>query len=166
VDTVTLQRVGHEHASKSVDYFIHIVGFFVLSSGADIMNGKTKMTCAVIQVHGSQELTLTNPKDAANPVVGNAAIVLCQSFGSHGISPQVFHNSDESVFQSYTKAAAVEAFVKARQGYLFPLRRGLCFLEAVSIIKRQIIDYCETMLPKIVTSSLSMCYAAGNIHPY
>lgn len=100
---------------------------------AEIMNGKTKMACAVIQVHGSQELTITNPKDAANPAVGNAAIVLCQTFGSHGISPQVFHSSDETVFQSFTKAAAVEAFVKARQGYLFPLRRGLCFLEAPAI---------------------------------
>jgi len=112
---------------------------FLLLSDAEIMNGKTKMACAVIQVHGSQELTITNPKDAANPAVGNAAIVLCQTFGSHGSSPQVFHSSDETVFQSFTKAAAVEAFVKARQGYLFPLRRGLCFLEAVSIIKIQIV---------------------------
>jgi hypothetical protein len=115
------------------------------------MNGKTKMACAVIQVHGSQELTITNPKDAANPVVGNAAIMLCQTFGSHGISPQVFHSSDETVFQSFTKAAAVEAFVKARQGYLFPLRRGLCFLEVVRVMKLQIVIMYRPMLPKILS---------------
>ena len=119
------------------------------------MNGKVRMRSCVIQVQASQELEMVHPKDTAQKLCGNAAVVLCQAlgyvwFGSIqlkisfvnamprlsccriiGVSPDSFHSSDTSVFQSFDQAAAVESFVKARQGYLFPLKAGLCFLESV-----------------------------------
>lgn len=49
-----------------------------------------------------------------------------------GISPETFHSTNFEYFESCSQASAVEAFVKARQGLLFPLRGGLCFLESVS----------------------------------
>lgn len=98
------------------------------------MNGKTRMRASVIQVQADQEIDMKHPKDASRRLSGNAAVVLCQAIGCCGIAPQTFHSSSPDVFKSCTSTSAVEAFVKARQGHLFPLQRGLCFLESVRVI--------------------------------
>ncbi|KAI8112087.1 hypothetical protein M9434_003411 [Picochlorum sp. BPE23] len=100
---------------------------------ANIMNGKTRMKACVIQVHATQEIEMKHPKDSSRTLSGNAAVVLCQAIGCCGISPQIFHGSAPEVFQSCNAASAVEAFVRARQGHLFPLKSGLCFLESPAI---------------------------------
>jgi len=100
---------------------------------ANIMNGKSRMRACVIQVHATQEIEMNHPKDPSRSLSGNAAVVLCQAIGSCGISPQIFHSSSPDVFKSCTSTSAVEAFVKARQGYLFPLSKGICFLESPAI---------------------------------
>ena len=100
---------------------------------AKIMNGKSRMKACVIQVHATQEIDMKHPKDPSRSLAGNAAVVLCQAIGSCGISPQIFHSSSPDVFKSCTSTSAVEAFVKARQGYLFPLSKGICFLESPAI---------------------------------
>lgn len=54
----------------------------------------------------------------------------CSAIGIPGTS---FTSPDPDYFVSSDEAAGVEAFVKARQGFLFPLPQGLCFLESVSL---------------------------------
>ena len=75
-------------------------------------------------------------------LLGLAASAVCRCFcffslrfsdrRSKGVSPQKFCSPDPETFSSCDGAMGVEAFVKARQGFLFPLPAGLCFLEAVS----------------------------------
>jgi hypothetical protein len=101
---------------------------------ASIMNGKTKMRACVIQVTGDQQLDIQHPKDPAKRLSGIAAVVICQAIGCFGITGKAtFHSSAAGVFRSCSGTAAVEAFVKARQGFLFPLLDGLCFLESPAI---------------------------------
>lgn len=59
---------------------------------------------------------------------------MCQAFGMVGVQPTRFSAPDKELFTSSGGAVGVEAFVKARQGYLFPLPCGLCFLESVCIL--------------------------------
>lgn len=58
--------------------------------------------------------------------------MLCSSVG---VSGNMFSSPDTSYFSSsegmYT---GVEAYIKARQGYLYPLPTGICFLESVCLI--------------------------------
>lgn len=126
--------------------------------GANILNGKTRMRACVIQVQADQEIDIPHPKDPSSRLSGNAAVVLCQAIGCCGIiDPRIFHSSSPDVFKSCTSTSAVEAFVKARQGHLFPLQRGICFLESVRelyfhfVISRYIIIPCISSV-------------AGNIH--
>ncbi len=100
---------------------------------AGIKNGKTKMRAAVIQVTGDQQLDIKHPKDATKRLTGIAAVVICQAVGACGISGKLFHGSDAKVFRSCSDTAAVEAYVKARSGFLFPLQNGLCFMESPPI---------------------------------
>lgn len=102
---------------------------------AGIKNGKTKMRACVIQVTSEQQLDIMNPKDATQRLSGYAAVVICQAIGMCGITGDkaAFHGSDAAVFRSCTNTAAVEAYVKARSGFLFPLKNGLCFLETPPI---------------------------------
>lgn len=101
---------------------------------AGIRNGKTKMRACVIQVTGDQQLDIQHPKDASKRLSGIAAVVICQAIGTCGITGKAaFHGSDARVFRSGTDTAAVEAYVKARNGFLFPLQHGLCFLESPPI---------------------------------
>lgn len=99
-----------------------------------VMNGKKKMRACVIQVTGDQQLDIQHPKDATKRLSGIAAVVICQAIGTCGITGKAaFHASDAKVFRSCSETAAVEAYVKARNGYLFPLLNGLCFLESPPI---------------------------------
>jgi hypothetical protein len=115
---------------------------------AKIMNGKTKMRASVIQVGGEQQLDIQHPKDPSKRLSGLAAVVICQAIGTCGISGSAaFHSSSADVFRSCTNTAAVEAFVKARQGFLFPLLHGLCFMESPAIFihkdKIRSVDFCR-----------------------
>ncbi len=101
---------------------------------AGIKNGKTKLRACVIQVTGDQQLDIQHPKDASKRLSGIAAVVICQAIGTCGITDKAaFHGSDRNIFSSCTDTAAVEAYVKARNGFLFPLQHGLCFLESPPI---------------------------------
>ena len=104
---------------------------------AGIKNGNTRMRACVIQVTGDQQLDIQHPKDASKRLSGIAAVVICQAIGTFfkpGVADTAaFHGSDAKIFRSCTDTAAVEAYVKARNGFLFPLQHGLCFLESPPI---------------------------------
>lgn len=94
------------------------------------VKGKAPLHAVVIQTTVSAQLAIQNPKDQSLLLNGNTAIALCQAFGLMGVSPSSFCSPDPSIFSSATKAVGVEAYVKARAGYLFPLSAGICFLES------------------------------------
>ena len=50
-----------------------------------------------------------------------------------GVPGDCFAAPNPECFSSSESLAAVEAYIKARQGLLFPLPAGLCFLESVSV---------------------------------
>lgn len=136
MDSSELQRVRYLNAYPLEYYFYFDLSetneCFCACRDANIMNGKTRMRACVIQVQADQEIDIKHPKKPSSRLSGNAAVVLCQAIGCCGITdPHIFHSSSPDVFKSCTSTSAVEAFVKARQGHLFPLQRGICFLESV-----------------------------------
>lgn len=75
-------------------------------------------------------------------------ICYCRSVG---VSGETFCSPNPSYFSSSEGShAGVEAYIKARQGHLYPLPTGLCFLESVRIK----FDFLVTMVktPVFVTS--------------
>ncbi len=126
-DVIVLDSIPRDHKNRV---------FIMLNFREDavIKNGKTSMRACVIQVSGDQQLDIRHPKDASKRLSGIAAVVICQAIGTCGISGKAaFHGSDAKAFRSCTDTAAVEAYVKARNGFLFPLQHGLCFLESPPI---------------------------------
>lgn len=104
---------------------------------ANILNGKTPLTSVVLQTTGSTQLTLRHPRTPGQKLQGPAAVVLCQLLGILGVDPDSFSSSDPSAFKSMAGHPGVEAHLKARQGTLFPLPTGLCFLESVSLTEER-----------------------------
>ena len=103
------------------------------------MNGKSPLRAVVIQTTADAALSIPSPLGgggaaaaSALPLAGAVAVVLCQAFGMLGVDPTCFCSPDtEAVFASGEGHAGVEAYVKARPGFLFPMERGLAFLESV-----------------------------------
>lgn len=102
-----------------------------LDSSFKIINGKQPLNAVVIQLLANGQLSIKNPKVPEQQLEGIAAVVMCQVFGLLGVAPTKFSAPSKEFFQSSEGAVGVEAFVKARQGLLFPLPSGLCFLESV-----------------------------------
>jgi hypothetical protein len=104
--------------------------FLHIDKTAGIFNGKSPLHAVVIQTTATSDMSLPNPKGTGD-IKGKAVIVLCRVFGSMGVSASSFISPDPTIFQSATKAAAgVEAYIKAKCGFLFPMSAGLCFLES------------------------------------
>lgn len=61
----------------------------------------------------------------------NSLYLCCRLMGIDG---NLFSTPNKELFESSEGHIGVEAFVKARQGWLFPLASGLCFLESVSCL--------------------------------
>ncbi|KAI3431456.1 hypothetical protein D9Q98_004508 [Chlorella vulgaris] len=105
-----------------------------LASEAKVLNGKAVLTAIVVQTTAQAQLDVAHPQGGGR-LQGAAAVVMCQALGAvpGGVDPTCFVSPDAQYFQSADRAAGVSAFVKARQGFLYPLPAAFCFLEAPAL---------------------------------
>jgi hypothetical protein len=81
----------------------------------------------------SADVAWTDASDGSQAqLTGHAAVVLCQALGRLGVPPGAFDAPAPATFRAAASAAgggcALGAAVGPRQGYLFPLARGLVFV--------------------------------------
>eukprot|EP00877_Chromochloris_zofingiensis_P001952 jgi/Chrzof1/11758/Cz06g08180.t1 len=98
-----------------------------------VMNGKTRLEMIVIQMLADTTLQLPVPPglEHLGPTLsGPAAVVLCQLLGGmlEHAGPDTWLSTNPDTFKSAKGDLCVAAYIKANQGWLFPMERALCYI--------------------------------------